>query len=92
MRPGEDDVTSTVLVFAFGLAAKLERMATNERIAAACVREEAKGETGRPRKTLDGDAERTRQMKERGESVPEIAKTFRVSVPTMYRLLRSAIP
>lgn len=51
LKPGKDDLTSKVFLFALGRAARLERQAINERISAAKERMEAEGRAwGRPKR------------------------------------------
>jgi DNA invertase Pin-like site-specific DNA recombinase len=67
--PDKDDVTSEVLLFAFGLAAKLERTSINDRISAARDRLEAEGRPwGRPRRMTDELVARARSMYEEGRT------------------------
>jgi DNA invertase Pin-like site-specific DNA recombinase len=82
--PNKEDVTSEVLVFALGLAAKLERTAINDRIAAARERVEAEGgRWGRPSR-VDGETlARARKMKVEGRSIREIAVAVKVPRSTI---------
>ena len=84
--PNKDDVTSEVLVFALGLAAKLERAAINDRISAARERIEAEGgRWGRPSRVDADTRERARQMKADGKTVREIARALKVPRSTIAR-------
>ena len=70
--PDKEDVTSEVLIFALGLAARLERTAIGERISAARERVEAEGgRWGRPRRVDTPTLERARVMRAEGRTVRE---------------------
>lgn len=80
IRPDSDDLTSEVLTFALSLAAKIERTAINDRIAAARSRVEAEGGNwGRPPRMTAAQLERARALKAEGMSLRDIAQ--RVGVP-----------
>ena len=80
LKPGKDDVVTSVLLFAFSLAAKLERSAINDRIAAARERLEAEGRPwGRPLRLTRADAERIVALQAQGFSRRAI--DIRVHVP-----------
>jgi DNA invertase Pin-like site-specific DNA recombinase len=80
LKPGNDDVVTTVLLFAFSLAAKLERAAINDRIAAARERLEAEGRPwGRPSSLTSGDVAKIVALQAQGLSHRAIA--VRVHVP-----------
>lgn len=86
--PGTDDVTSEVLLFAFGLAARLERAAINERIAAARERVEAGGgHWGRPRRVDSDLLERARAMRAEGRSIRQVSAALKVPRATLGRAL-----
>lgn len=86
--PEKDDVASEVLVFALGLAARLERSAINDRIAAARDRIEAEGgRWGRPSRVDDALRERARAMKAAGRTIREIAVALKVPRSTIARAL-----
>jgi DNA invertase Pin-like site-specific DNA recombinase len=90
IKPGED-VTSDVLTFAFGLAAKLEYTARNERVAAARARMEAKGEAwGRPSRVTPAQRETAQRMAQDGRSVREIAAALGVPRSTVGRVLKAS--
>jgi DNA invertase Pin-like site-specific DNA recombinase len=90
--PDKDDVTSEVLIFAFGLAAKLERTAINDRIAAARERVEAEGgRWGRPRAIDRGTLDRARVMRAEGRTVRDVAVALKVKRSTLARALADAI-
>jgi DNA invertase Pin-like site-specific DNA recombinase len=91
VRPDSDDIASEVMVFALGLAAKLERVAINERIAAARERVESEGgRWGRPSR-LDAVAqERVRQLHREGRSVRAIAIALKTPRSTVQRALDRA--
>ncbi len=80
LKPGSDDIRTTVLLFAFSLAAKLERAAINDRIAAARERLEAEGRPwGRPSRLTKADVEKMEALRDQGLSHRAIA--IRVHVP-----------
>ncbi|ABS26857.1 recombinase family protein [Anaeromyxobacter sp. Fw109-5] len=80
LKPGKDDVVTSVLLFAFSLAAKLERAAINDRIAAARERLEAEGKPwGRPSRLTSGDVAKIVALQAQGLSHRAIA--VRVHVP-----------
>jgi DNA invertase Pin-like site-specific DNA recombinase len=89
IKPGED-VVSDVMLFALGLAAGLERTAINDRIAAARVRQEARGEPwGRPPRMTAAEVETARRMATEGRTVREISAALGVPRSTAARALRS---
>ncbi len=72
-------------------AAKMERLATNERIAAARARVEAEGGSwGRPRSLNDAQVAQAVQLRKDGCSLSEIASEVGVSKTTVLRMLRAA--
>lgn len=80
ITPDSDDLTSEVLTFALSLAAKIERTAINDRIAAARNRVEAEGgRWGRPRRMTPDQLRRARALKATGMSLRDIAQ--RVGAP-----------
>ena len=86
--PDKEDVTSEVLVFALGLAAKLERTAINDRISAARDRIEAAGGAwGRPSRVDRATRERAAKLKASGKTVREIARDLKVPRSTIARAL-----
>jgi DNA invertase Pin-like site-specific DNA recombinase len=89
--PGKDDLTTTVMLFALSLAAKLELVAKNERIAAARVVAEAKGTAwGRPSRITPADRARIRAMHAEGRTVREIAMATKTPRSTVQRALARA--
>ena len=89
--PADDDVTSTVLLFAFGLAAKLERTAINDRIAAARARIATAGGTwGRPPRMTPAERATAATMRARGASVRAIARALGIPYATIGRALRAS--
>ncbi len=87
--PNKEDVTSEVLVFAFSLAAKLERAAINDRIAAARERIEAEGgRWGRPRKIDGPTLASARALRATGRTVRDVAVALKVKRSTLARALR----
>lgn len=82
--PTEGDITSDVLVFALGLAAKIERAAINERISAARVRVEHEGGAwGRPPKMTPRQIASARRMRDDGRTIREIAKALGIPKSTV---------
>lgn len=67
IRPGGDDIVSETLVFALALAARLERAAIDDRIAAARERLEAEGRPwGRPPRLAQAERARLRALRAEG--------------------------
>lgn len=90
IKPGEDMV-SDVMTFALSLAAKIERVAINDRVAAARAHLEAKGEPwGRPPRMNAGQRETAQRMKGEGRTVSEIAQAIGVPRSTVGRALKVA--
>lgn len=88
IRPGGDDIVSETLVFALALAARLERAAINDRIAAARERLEAEGRPwGRPSRLSPADRARLRALREEGRSLRDIAVAMKVPRSTVARAL-----
>ncbi len=86
--PDKDDVASEVLIFAFGLAAKLERTAINDRIGAARERIEAEGgRWGRPHAIDRATLERARALRAEGRTVRDVAVALKVKRSTLARAL-----
>jgi DNA invertase Pin-like site-specific DNA recombinase len=76
------------MVFALGLAAKIERTAINERIAAARVRVEAAGGSwGRPKSITPATLERARALRDKGRTFRAIALALKVKRSTIARAL-----
>jgi DNA invertase Pin-like site-specific DNA recombinase len=91
VRPDED-ITSDVLVFALGLAARLERTARNDRVAAARARMQAAGQPwGRPPRMTAAQVDTARQMADDGQTVRAIAAALGVPRSTVGRAI-SAMP
>jgi DNA invertase Pin-like site-specific DNA recombinase len=92
IRPDKDDVTSETLVFALGLAARLERTAINDRIASARARVEAAGgRWGRPSRVDRATRERAAQLRAEGKTVREIARTLKIPRATIARHLSQKV-
>jgi DNA invertase Pin-like site-specific DNA recombinase len=86
--PSKDDITSEVLIFALGLAARLERTAINDRIAGARARVEAAGGSwGRPSRVDRATRERATHLKAAGKTIREIARDLKVPRSTIARAL-----
>ena len=86
--PDKEDVVSEVLVFALGLAAKMERTAINDRISAARDRVEARGgRWGRPSRVDRATRARARELQREGKTVREIARALKVPRSTIAREL-----
>jgi DNA invertase Pin-like site-specific DNA recombinase len=91
LKPGSDDITTTVLLFAFSLAAKLERAAINDRIAAARERLEAEGRPwGRPSRFTAHERAQLVAMRDKGLSHRAIAVRMHVPRSTVTLVLKSA--
>lgn len=90
IRPNHDDIVSETLVFALSLAARLERAAINDRIAAARTRMDAAGEPwGRPPKMTPAEVETAKKMKAEGRSVSTISKALGIPRSTVGRAVVS---
>ncbi len=77
-----------VVLAVIGWAAKMERIAINERIAAARERLEAEGRPwGRPRRMDAAAGDRARAMQAAGRSVREIAVALKIPRSTVARAL-----
>ena len=86
--PDKEDVTSEVLIFALGLAARLERTAINDRVAAARDRIEAEGgRWGRPSRVDRATREQAAKLQASGKTIREIARTLKVPRSTIGRAL-----
>lgn len=91
IKPGADDLTSEVLVFALSLAAKIERTAINERIAAARTRvESAGGAWGRPKAIDDATVSKARAMRESGATIRDVSIALKVKRSTIARALATS--
>lgn len=89
IKPGAD-ITSDALVFAFSIAAQLEHAAIRDRIAAARVAKEAKGEAwGRPLRMTPAQVERARELHAEGHTVREVSSLLNVPRATVGRALRT---
>jgi DNA invertase Pin-like site-specific DNA recombinase len=76
----------------FGSLAEYERELINERAADARAAAAARGrQTGRPAKLTPDQARQLRQLHAGGESVADLVRTFKVSRPTVYRVLQGAV-
>jgi DNA invertase Pin-like site-specific DNA recombinase len=88
LKPGADDLLTEVFLFALSIAARLERQAINERIAAARDRVEVEGgHWGRPRRMDHAMVDRARTMKKEGRTVRQIAAALKVPRATVQRAL-----
>lgn len=91
LKPGADDVTTTVLLFAFSLAAQLERGAINDRISAARERIEAEGGAwGRPRRLNEREHARLVKLRDSGLSHRAIAAKLKIPKATVTLALKRA--
>src|SRR5262249_42307877 len=77
-----------VVLAVLSWASKVERLAINERIAAARERVEAEGgQWGRPRRLSTADRDRVRAMRQEGRSVRQISAALKVPRSTVARAL-----
>jgi DNA invertase Pin-like site-specific DNA recombinase len=82
--PNKEDLTSEVLVFALGLAARLERTAVNDRIASARARIESEGgRWGRPSRVDTPTLERAKKMRLDGRGIRAIAAALKIPRSTI---------
>ncbi len=73
-----------VVLAVLSWAAKMERLATNERIAAARLRIEAEGRTwGRPRRLDDAQVAKVIALRRAGRTLRAIARTMRCPASTI---------
>jgi len=85
-----DGPASEIIVAVMAWAAKMERLAINERISAARARIESEGgRWGRPRRMTGADIERASAMQAKGKSVRAIAVALKVPFTTIARALRA---
>ncbi len=83
-----DGPTAEIVLAVMAWAAKMERQAINERIAAARERLEAEGRAwGRPRRLDDRTVARAREMRAEGRSVRDIAIALKVPRSTIARAM-----
>lgn len=93
VMPDREDVASEAMLFALGLAAKHERTAINDRIAAARDRLEAEGRPwGRPRRMGDELVARARALQDEGRSIRDISIALKYPKSTIGRALASQKP
>jgi DNA invertase Pin-like site-specific DNA recombinase len=86
-----DGPAAEVVLAVMAWAAKMERLAINERISAARERVEAEGKQwGRPRRLDDESVARAKAMKAAGRSVREIAVALKVPRSTVARAVAAA--
>ena len=91
LKPRTDDIQTTVLLFAFSLAAKLERAAINDRIAAARERLEAEGRPwGRPSRLTEKERAKLQELHAQGLSHRAIAVRVKLPKSTVTLALRRA--
>jgi putative DNA-invertase from lambdoid prophage Rac len=83
-----DGPAAEVILAVIAWAAKMERLAINERISAARERLEAEGrQWGRPSRLTEADRARLRALRKQGRSVREIAVAMRIPRSTIARAL-----
>lgn len=88
IKPDSNDITSEVMIFALGLAAKVERVSINDRIAAARSRLEAAGEPwGRPPRMTGQERDTAKRMQSEGRTIRQIAQAIGVPRATVGRCL-----
>jgi DNA invertase Pin-like site-specific DNA recombinase len=86
-----DGPAAEVVLAVMAWAAKMERLAINERISAARDRVEAEGKQwGRPRRLDDESVARAKAMRAAGRSVREIAVALKVPRSTVARAVAAA--
>jgi DNA invertase Pin-like site-specific DNA recombinase len=86
-----DGPAAEVVLAVMAWAAKMERLAINERISAARERVEAEGKQwGRPRRLDEESVARAKAMKAAGRSVREIAVALKVPRSTVARAVAAA--
>lgn len=91
LKPGDADIASEVFVFALGLAARLERLAGEERRAAARERLKAAGKPwGRPQRMDAAQVARAQELRSEGRSVRQVAIAMKVPRATIARALARA--
>ena len=83
-----DSQAAEIVLAVMAWAAKMERLAINERISAARDRLEADGQSwGRPRRMDDRTVNRARTMKAEGRTIRQIAMALKVPRSTVARAL-----
>lgn len=83
-----DGPAAEVILAVIAWAAKMERLAINERISAARERLEAEGRPwGRPPRLSEAECARLRALREQGRSVRDIAVAMKVPRSTVARAL-----
>jgi DNA invertase Pin-like site-specific DNA recombinase len=83
-----DGAAAEVILAVIAWAAKMERLAINERIAAARERLDAEGKPwGRPPRLSPSDRERVQALRDEGRSIREIAVAMKVPRSTVARAL-----
>jgi DNA invertase Pin-like site-specific DNA recombinase len=91
LTPDGDDIAGEAMVFALALAAKIERTAINERIAAARKRCKAIGKPwGRPSRFTTADREKLRELQAQGLSHRAIAVAMKLPKATVTYALKQA--
>jgi DNA invertase Pin-like site-specific DNA recombinase len=81
-----------VIIAVMAWAAKMERLAIGERIAAARERLESEGgHWGRPRRMESAQVARSIALREKGHSIRNVARIMRVPRSTMARALAEAV-
>lgn len=95
LREGIDYTTPAgrMLAGIFASLAEYERDLMHERAAAAREAAHRRGRhTGRPAKLNPAQARQVRSLREGGESISELVRSFGVSRATIYRVLNAPIP
>lgn len=86
-----DGPAAEVVLAVMAWAAKMERLAINERVAAARERLEAEGRAwGRPPRLTAGELDRVRALRAEGRSLRAIAMSMKVPKTTIGRALAQA--
>lgn len=79
--------TGRAMLQMLSIFAEMERSFIVERTKAGLAAARAQGRTGgRPRVADSATARKAQTLRDSGESIPEIAKTLKVSIATVYRL------
>jgi DNA invertase Pin-like site-specific DNA recombinase len=85
-----DGPAAEVVLAVMAWAAKMERLAINERISAARERMESEGKSwGRPSRLKDADREKIAKLRAEGRSLRQIANALKIPLATVARAARA---